>query len=39
MTTWTPDDLDIEVERYELFENSAAWEATRRDFLDRKSVV
>jgi nicotinate dehydrogenase subunit B len=32
MTTWAPDELDIEVERYELFENRAAWETTRRDF-------
>jgi nicotinate dehydrogenase subunit B len=30
MTTWIND--DIEVERYELFENRAAWETTRRDF-------
>jgi nicotinate dehydrogenase subunit B len=32
MTTWLPDELDIEVERYELYENGASWEATRRDF-------
>jgi isoquinoline 1-oxidoreductase len=30
MTTWMPD--EIEIERYELFENRAAWETTRRDF-------
>jgi nicotinate dehydrogenase subunit B len=32
MTTWAPDEMEIEVERYELFENRESWEATRRDF-------
>ena len=32
MTTWLPENLDIEPERYELFENRDAWDVTRRDF-------
>ena len=32
MTTWALDEMEIEVERYELFDNRIAWEATRRDF-------
>ncbi len=32
MTADAPDNLDIEIERYELFENRTAWETTRRDF-------